>query len=525
MFSTTDLADRFDSWVHQVMGLGGSRSGSASFGYSTRLDDSTLAELFKGDDIARRIVSKLPQTAMRAGYKLELGEGRDDDALAVQTRMEELSIAKHVLAAAIWGRLYGGAILYLGADDGGRADEPLIVERVRSFEFAHVIDRRDVQIATRYSDPLGPKFGEAELYAVTSAGSGIAATRIHESRCIRFGGDMTSTRDQLALGGWDYSVLQACHDALSQLSTGYLAGTQGMAQLSQGVFKIHGLADMIASRDKEKMQARMGLVDRSRSVGRSVLIDAEREDFTTVGNPIGGMDGLLDRYIVRVASAAGMPVTVLFGQSPAGMNATGESDLRLWYDSVSTYLSEVIAPAAERIALLTMASLSIKEPDAWRVEPNAVREEDPGIVATKRKTVAETDAIYINSGVLLPEEVAIARFSPQGWSPEISIDLGARERIIEAERTQQETKAAASIASAGAGAVEVAKTAFTGIQIEKAMLIVERVAQKQFPRETGIELIVSMLQFPQDEAERIMGKVGKSFFVDPAPDAPQVPSV
>lgn len=42
-----------------------------------------------------------------------------------------------------------------------------------------------------------------------------------------------------------------------------------------------------------------------------------------------GLPDVYDRVMMDVAGAARTPVTKLFGRSPAGMNATGESDLKM----------------------------------------------------------------------------------------------------------------------------------------------------------------------------------------------------
>jgi hypothetical protein len=37
----------------------------------------------------------------------------------------------------------------------------------------------------------------------------------------------------------------------------------------------------------------------------------------------------------QISGATGIPLVRLFGQSPAGLNSTGESDLRMYYDNIS----------------------------------------------------------------------------------------------------------------------------------------------------------------------------------------------
>lgn len=69
-----------------------------------------------------------------------------------------------------------------------------------------------------------------------------------------------------------------------------------------------------------------------------------------------------------------------------------------------------------------------------------------------------------------------------------------------------------------------------GAQVSAMMNIVQEVAQRFLPRETGIEMIVASFSVPRDAAERIMGEVGTTFFVAPttpvaAPTAPAAPAL
>jgi hypothetical protein len=141
--------------------------------------------------------------------------------------------------------------------------------------------------------------------------------------------------------------------------------------------------------------------------------------------------------MMRLASAADMPVTVLFGRSPAGMNATGESDRLLWAQTVESAQSIVADPAFTELAALVFASSDGptrgQVPDAWDVVfPPLVHMTEEQVVKN-RKTVAETDAIYIDRGVLLPEEVAMNRFRPTGFSSETTIEVAEREMMLAEE--------------------------------------------------------------------------------------------
>ena len=53
--------------------------------------------------------------------------------------------------------------------------------------------------------------------------------------------------------------------------------------------------------------------------------------------------------MMDMAGAAEIPATKLFGRSPQGMNATGESDLRNYYDMIASLQERLLRPALEKL--------------------------------------------------------------------------------------------------------------------------------------------------------------------------------
>ena len=76
-----------------------------------------------------------------------------------------------------------------------------------------------------------------------------------------------------------------------------------------------------------------------------------------------GLADVYDRMMMDVSGAARIPVTKLFGRSPAGMNATGESDLKNYYDFIDTIRDTSFRGIIER--LLPLLALS-----AWGQVPD-----------------------------------------------------------------------------------------------------------------------------------------------------------
>jgi hypothetical protein len=129
-------------------------------------------------------------------------------------------------------------------------------------------------------------------------------------------------------------------------------------------------------------------------------------------------------------SVADEPCSRLFGRAPAGLNATGESETRDWYDSVRAEAQKKAAPNIKRVYRL--AGLSRKSPMAgkkvdWLVTFKPLWSPTDLQVAQTEQARATRDQIYIEAGVVSPEEVAL---SPRDVYPQL--DFAAREAAVKA---------------------------------------------------------------------------------------------
>lgn len=436
------IAKRLDGWINTLTGLGDSARDSlmsATYLRSARLSDETLEALYHDDDLAARICDALPKEGMRKGYELSLEETEDRELV---TRAEEyetrLKFRKALVEAAIWARVYGGAVVYVGADDGQTPDKPLNLERVKRIVFVAAVDKRDINPVTWYPAGSSEKWLEPALYEIQPAAPGATAPatiRVHETRLLRLDGEVTSNRRRQENMGWYDSCLQRVYDALRQSNAGWQSTGHLLQEAAQGVFKIQGLIDMIASGEKEALQTRMQIVDMSKSSARSLLVDAESEDYRRESYTFAGVPEILDKLMLRVAAAARMPVSVLMGQSPAGLNATGESDTRLWYDQVEAYQNHTLLPAVKRFYEIMFAAQDFDgvAPDGWSIRFERLWQVSDVEQAALEASIAAKDKIYIDAGVLLAEEVALSRFTAEGFSLETNIDLEAREEMRDAE--------------------------------------------------------------------------------------------
>jgi uncharacterized protein len=412
------LAPRTDTLENPFLGYGTGRDklSHGSFIHSRGLTDYELDAMYYGDDIAAKIVNARPEEMLRRGYKLT--SKNEAAAQALQDMGDALGLEEKVLRAMQWGGLRGGALLIPGTLDGStNLAAPLNEKSIRETKFLNLVDRRHASVYRYQEDPNLPGLGEPEVYMVGNV-------KVHATRVLRFDGvEETDPFTRRNLAGWTYSVLQRPYDVIRAFATGFTSVGQLLADCSQGVWKIQDLLSNIAS-DRNAVITRMAMADMTRSAGRAIMLDAEMEDFTRVATPFAGIDSVLELFMLRLAAAADMPVTLLMGRSPSGMNATGDSDFRAWYGKIATEQETKLKPKLLRLYKMIGGAATPEDLDVEFAPLWAPSEKEK---AETEFIIAQTDKIYaVDIGAVLPEEVAIARFgSGEG---EIEIDEAALEK-------------------------------------------------------------------------------------------------
>lgn len=592
---------RLDGWFNAITGFGTARDKTMGTMHQpgVRMSPQELEALYLEDDMAAVICDSLPDEAFSKGYELSISDEqlkaapgkvptkqergkRREEKSAVITGMrnehKRLCVHSKVADGLRWGRVFGGAITVIGANDGQKMDQPLNEDAIQSVDYLVTIDLQYVTVMSWYADSTHPKFGQPEMFMITeqvvgpggpeseararekSTARGMVSY-VHASRVLLYEGVPVTLRRRIANNGWGDSVLQRCFVALSQFASVYGATATLIADSAQAKFKIQGLIQMIARADPTALMTRMALVDTSRSYLKAILLDADKEDFERDPLQLTNLPETLDRVAQRLAATARMPVTKLMGMSPAGLNATGESDERLWHDCVRSYQKHDVLPPLERLTLLCFKAKAGptkgQVPEGWSIKFNPLREPTALEQAELRKAVAETDAVYSGGQpILLPEEIALSHFTDDGYSPEYSaVDVESRRALLEADADQETAPAdegadpadptkpapaggtpAAKLAAGteteqpvvtptsgdpGVPAVEDSKAALGGPQLEKMGAIVKGVAMGEIERESGLAQLRIGLRLTEEQALAVMGNAGQGFTLEkPVPIVP-----
>jgi phage-related protein (TIGR01555 family) len=500
---------RLDEWMNILSGIGVKGVDKRSSGefVCEPVSDWEARELWRGDDLAKTLIEALPEDEIREGFGIQIPN--DNEASSQLTDdLDTMAISRFYRKAREYERAYGGSAIWPMVNDGVTdAAIPLnetTIAKVRGYK---VFEPRELIPDTWYTDPNDPKYGQPKTYrvvAINGGGGGFALqTIIHESRLVIFPGIRVSRENPSGVPiGWGDSVLTAVRGVLRDFHMTWGAIAALMNDFSQGVFKFAGLTKMLASGQDELVQKRITLMDFVRSVLRSVVVDTE-DDFTRQATPMTGAPDILVQFAQRLAAAFKMPVTKLMGMSPAGMNATGESDTRGWYATVSAS-QEDYRPILERLIRFSLLAIdgptNGKEPKKWRVKHRPLWTPSAKEQAETRYIIQQSDSLAIADGMYSADEVAASRWKNGEFSPDMHIDWK--------EREAQKLAGEAAIA---AGTANVQAQALNGAQIQQMLAIVQTVVKGEVPRETGIAVLMGA--FPNQvpdvaAAEKYLGPKG-----------------
>lgn len=431
-----NFSTRFDGWVNFFTGLG-------IFGQDKRMNtqitagklltEDDLIALYQFDGVGTRIIDVFTEDMTRKWFRIVGDTDNNFDKELLKFDGKE-----RLIECVRWALLHGGCLGILGIDDGGDYEDEVREDNIKQITHIHVYDRWRSMWTTAdlYTDPMHPKYGMPQYYnifPITPTGimglpklSGspktatLGAFRVHESRVLRFDGKPTPLKSRIRNRYWNDSYLLAGFERIRGLGEGYAGIEHIISEFIIGKLTIDGLQGMIAAGKEDLVHKRLSLLEMSKKNMGILLMDKE-EEYERISSTVTGVDDLMNKLIEGASMAYGIPVTRLAGRSPAGMNATGESDESIYHDKIGgMQFSTMYTPIVKLARYLSLAEMSKFKvpPDECVIQFVPLKSLTEKEQADLRKAVAESDNIYINNGVLRPEEVTKSRFGGEEYSME-----------------------------------------------------------------------------------------------------------
>lgn len=435
-----------DTLQSLVAGLGDpSRDKFAMTGYvQNYLADDQLLAAFKSSSLAKRIIRMPVLDSIREG---RIWQADSKQIEKIEAEEKRLGFWQKLKEVQIKARLWGGAAIFIGTGEKD-LEEPLNLDAIGAggVKYLTVLSRREIVAGETDNDPLSETYNKPAWYEVPGSADMI---KIHPSRfAIFIGAEHAEPAIEMGVNaGWGDSILEAVYIEIKQSDSSAANIASLIFEANVDVFGVPDLMSSLSDPDYEqRLLKRFMLSAAGKSINKALIRD-KAEEYDRKQISFANLPQVLQEFMILCSGAAEIPATFLFGRSPAGMNSTGESDERRYYDRLSVEQKLTISPAIYNLdeSLIRSALGSRPEEVHYSWAPLwQLSEKEQSEIA---KNNSETAKTYLESGIFDAEEMrevcanqliesgfypgleAAMKAKKEDWSKE----LGGEDQVTDAE--------------------------------------------------------------------------------------------
>jgi uncharacterized protein len=400
-------------------------AGESGYAELTWLGYPYLAELSQRSEY-RQIVETLAKEMTRRWVKI-VSKSEEDKSDYIRQLEEEINRFKvrqafrHVAELdGFFGR--GQIFIDVGTSDNSEELKTPLKNDITKIAQGSLKNLRVIEPMWTYpgvynsNNPLAPDWYEPKQWYVMGK-------TVHASRLITF---ISREMPDLLKPAYSFGGI-----SMSQLARPYvenwLRTRQSVSDMVHS-FSITGLSTNMSGvlnaggGGQEAIRAQMfNLMRDNRGL---MMTDKETEEVFNVSAPLGTLDHLQAQAQEQMASVSHIPLVVLLGITPSGLNASSDGELRSFYSWVKSMQEHLFDDGLRRVLqLLQLNKFGFIDPDIDH-EYVDLWETDEATKATTAKTWMDVDAGYVNAGALAPEEVR-QRIAEDDELPYANIDLSA----------------------------------------------------------------------------------------------------
>jgi phage-related protein (TIGR01555 family) len=367
-----------------------------------------LAELSQRPEF-RRPVEVIAKEMTRKWIKLEAG-GEDDlseKLTKLDDALKKFRVRDVFREAAEMDGFFGRGHIYIDTGDADRKNEletklildPAKIKQGSLKGFKTIEPLWTYPAAYNSNDPLKANFYKPESWYVQGK-------KVHGSRLLTLvGREMPDLmKPAYMFGGLSLSQM------LEPYVHNWIQTRQSVSDLIH-TFSVVGIktdmADVMQGGGNAQMLLRAQMFNQARDNRGLMMLNnsgAQPEEFFNVSTPLSTLDLLQAQAQEHMAAVCGIPLVKLLGISPAGLNASSEGELRVFFDWVHSQQEHLFRDALARIIqIVQLNEFGEIDPNiGFRFEP--LWQLDELQLATLRKTDTDNDVELINAGVISKEE-------------------------------------------------------------------------------------------------------------------------
>jgi phage-related protein (TIGR01555 family) len=368
--------------------------------------DEQLVAMYRTSAIAKKIVDLPAEDSLREWREWYAPK---EQISLIEGEESRLGQQAAYIKASKRARLFGGSAIFIGTGDSD-LEEPLDPERIAKggIKYLTVLSRHSLMAGLLGTDPREPTYGKPISYQMNTD---FAMLTIHPSRLVIFHGDeLPDERYSGSRLGWSDPVLQSILTSVRNLDATVANVASLIFESKIDVIGINGFNKGLQSGGRAYetlVLTRAALTAQGKGINGTMVMDAE-DTYTQKSASFATLPDIMDRFMQLTSAASSIPMTLLFGMSAGGLNSTGESDTRGYYDRVKVLQTLEITPASHILdECILRSALGSRPPEIhynWRPlwQPTTKERAETG------KLIADTFKIVSDLEVLDPEVVAEA---------------------------------------------------------------------------------------------------------------------
>jgi len=414
-----------DGLLNIVSRLGTSRDKAASSTYHLiQIADEQLVAMYRSSAVARKIVDLPAEDSLREWRQWQ---ATSEQITLIEAEENRLGYQAAMIKGSKRARLFGGSVIFIGTGEEDLTT-PLVPESIGlgGVKYLTVVSRQDLMAGLLEADPRSPNYGKPDFYHLSTV-TGLLV--IHPTRLVVLTGDELPDERYAGMNlGWGDPVLQAVLTDVRNLdaTVGNVASLVFEAKID--VISIDGFNSGLQSGGQayeNMVLARAALTSTGKGINGALLMDV-KDKYEQKTASFATLPDIMDRFMQMVSAAASIPMTLLFGMSPGGMNASGEGEARGYYDRIKVLQTLELTPATAILdECLIRSALGSRPPEIhynWRPlwQPTTKERAETG------KIVADTFNVVYGMGIVPEEAIAkslVNSLTESGLAPGFEISV------------------------------------------------------------------------------------------------------
>jgi phage-related protein (TIGR01555 family) len=396
------MRDKLTNFV-SGLGMAGRDKAASAIWMVEELSDEQASAAYRQDWIARKAIDIPAYDATREWRAWQADKKQIEKIEATEKRLD---LVRKTFCAISTARLFGGSAMVLGLDDAS-PELPINMKRVKKdgLKFIHVVPKGDLDCGEIITDLSDPYYGMPEYFTRKGVAGATRMMeqelRLHPSRVIVFkGNEKPNFNFSNAQMMWGDSVLMAVGEAVQNSGSVQQAMAALVQEAKIDIINIPNLTDIVSTdKGQSDLTARFMYANSMKSIINTLVLDGE-ETWNRLQVNFAGMPEVLQIYLMITAAAVDIPATRFLSQDPKGLNATGEGDLRNYYDRVRSDQNLRMTPQLVTLDELIVRSSLGTYDEAIFYEWNPLWQMSEGDKADIAKKKAETANLDFTMGLI-----------------------------------------------------------------------------------------------------------------------------